>query len=89
MATKLGRQVFTLVSPSPPPRPPRRLCRGQTDSTRVYRQDLRNHGHSPHVRECSYEDLAADVKSFIQHEQKLEDCVVVGHSMCGHRVSLH
>ncbi|GAA5841078.1 hypothetical protein JCM3766R1_006659 [Sporobolomyces carnicolor] len=57
MATKLGRQVFTL--------------------------DLRNHGHSPHVRECSYEDLAADVKSFIQHEQKLEDCVVVGHSMGG------
>ncbi|GAA5916215.1 uncharacterized protein JCM6883_000692 [Sporobolomyces salmoneus] len=57
MATKLGREVFTL--------------------------DLRNHGHSPHVRECSYEDLAADVRTFIQEEQKLDDCVVVGHSMGG------
>ncbi|GAA5883044.1 hypothetical protein JCM16303_006807 [Sporobolomyces ruberrimus] len=57
MATKLGREVFTL--------------------------DLRNHGHSPHVKECSYEDLAADVKAFIEEEQKLDDCVVVGHSMGG------
>ncbi|GAA5822602.1 hypothetical protein JCM5353_005500 [Sporobolomyces roseus] len=57
MASKLGREVFTL--------------------------DLRNHGHSPHVRECSYEDLAADVKGFIQQEKKLDDCIVVGHSMGG------
>ncbi|GAA5962725.1 hypothetical protein JCM3765_006180 [Sporobolomyces pararoseus] len=49
----------------------------------VFTLDLRNHGHSPHVRECSYEDLAADVKAFIQEEQKLDDCIVVGHSMGG------
>jgi pimeloyl-ACP methyl ester carboxylesterase len=55
MASKLGRDVFTV--------------------------DLRNHGNSPHKRECSYEDLAADVKAFIEQEQKLDDCVVVGHSM--------
>ncbi|GAA5982472.1 hypothetical protein JCM10908_006661 [Rhodotorula pacifica] len=45
--------------------------------------DLRNHGHSPHRRECSYEDLAADVKAFIEQEEKLSDCVLVGHSMGG------
>ncbi|GAA5982466.1 hypothetical protein JCM10908_006659 [Rhodotorula pacifica] len=45
--------------------------------------DLRNHGHSPHRRECSYEDLAADVKAFIEEEEKLSDCVLVGHSMGG------
>ncbi|POY74906.1 hypothetical protein BMF94_1882 [Rhodotorula taiwanensis] len=45
--------------------------------------DLRNHGHSPHRRECSYEDLACDVKAFIEQQQKLSDCVVVGHSMGG------
>ncbi|GAA6038748.1 hypothetical protein JCM8097_002380 [Rhodosporidiobolus ruineniae] len=49
----------------------------------VFTLDLRNHGHSPHRRECSYEDLAADVKVFIEEEQKLDDCVVVGHSMGG------
>ncbi|GAA5941305.1 uncharacterized protein JCM15063_006432 [Sporobolomyces koalae] len=49
----------------------------------VFTLDLRNHGHSPHVRECSYEDLAADVKAFVEQEQKLDDCVVVGHSMGG------
>ncbi|GAA5870961.1 hypothetical protein JCM8547_000042 [Rhodosporidiobolus lusitaniae] len=57
MATKFGRDVFTL--------------------------DLRNHGVSPHKRECSYEDLAGDVKAFIEKEQQLDDCVVVGHSMGG------
>ncbi|KWU42475.1 alpha/beta-hydrolase [Rhodotorula sp. JG-1b] len=45
--------------------------------------DLRNHGQSPHRRECSYEDLAADVKAFIEQQEKLSDCVVVGHSMGG------
>ncbi|GAA5999317.1 uncharacterized protein JCM10292_001198 [Rhodotorula paludigena] len=49
----------------------------------VYTLDLRNHGHSPHKRECSYEDLAADVNAFIEKEQKLDDCIVVGHSMGG------
>ncbi|GAA5822034.1 hypothetical protein JCM3770_002258 [Rhodotorula araucariae] len=57
MATRLGRDVFTL--------------------------DLRNHGASPHRRECSYEDLAADVRVFIQDEQRFNDCIVVGHSMGG------
>ncbi|GAA6059669.1 hypothetical protein JCM10212_000056 [Sporobolomyces blumeae] len=49
----------------------------------VFTLDLRNHGHSPHVRECAYDDLAGDVKAFIEQEQKLDDCVVVGHSMGG------
>ncbi|BGP46256.1 hypothetical protein JCM10450v2_002096 [Rhodotorula kratochvilovae] len=49
----------------------------------VFTLDLRNHGTSPHKRECSYEDLAADVRAFIQDEQRLDDCIVVGHSMGG------
>ncbi|GAA5941583.1 hypothetical protein JCM1841_002006 [Sporobolomyces salmonicolor] len=49
----------------------------------VFTLDLRNHGHSPHVRECGYEDLAADVKTFIETERRLDDCIVVGHSMGG------
>ncbi|BGP20566.1 hypothetical protein JCM10213_003828 [Rhodosporidiobolus nylandii] len=49
----------------------------------VFTLDLRNHGQSPHKRECSYEDLAGDVKAFIEEEQKLDNCVVVGHSMGG------
>ncbi|TNY19861.1 Alpha/Beta hydrolase protein [Rhodotorula diobovata] len=57
MASKLGRDLYTL--------------------------DLRNHGASPHKRECSYEDLAADVKAFIEERERLSDCIVVGHSMGG------
>ncbi|GAA6015187.1 hypothetical protein JCM10207_003635 [Rhodosporidiobolus poonsookiae] len=49
----------------------------------VFTLDLRNHGQSPHRRECSYEDLAGDVKAFIETEHKLDECVVVGHSMGG------
>ncbi|GAA5929560.1 hypothetical protein JCM3775_002375 [Rhodotorula graminis] len=49
----------------------------------IYTLDLRNHGASPHRRECSYEDLAADVKAFIEQRERLSDCVVVGHSMGG------
>ncbi|GAA5905955.1 hypothetical protein JCM5296_001300 [Sporobolomyces johnsonii] len=49
----------------------------------VFTLDLRNHGLSPHVRECGYEDLAADVKAFIEEERRLDDCIVVGHSMGG------
>ncbi|BGO95901.1 hypothetical protein NBRC10512_005505 [Rhodotorula toruloides] len=49
----------------------------------IFTLDLRNHGHSPHKRECAYDDLASDVKAFIELEEKLDDCVVVGHSMGG------
>ncbi|BGP35651.1 hypothetical protein JCM10296v2_007503 [Rhodotorula toruloides] len=49
----------------------------------IFTLDLRNHGHSPHKRECAYDDLASDVKAFIEQEEKLDDCVVVGHSMGG------
>ncbi|GAA6021250.1 hypothetical protein JCM8202_001914, partial [Rhodotorula sphaerocarpa] len=45
--------------------------------------DLRNHGHSPHRRECSYEDMAVDVKAFIEEQEKLHECILVGHSMGG------
>lgn len=79
MAQRLDRDIITLV----------RLlcfCHGCGECIDNPRpppvQDLRNHGQSPHRRECSYEDLAADVQAFIEQEEKLSDCVVVGHSMC-------
>ncbi|GAA5881910.1 hypothetical protein JCM3774_001292 [Rhodotorula dairenensis] len=63
----------------------RSLAKGM--ATRMERDiitvDLRNHGESPHKRECSYDDLAADVKDLIEQQERLDDCVVVGHSMGG------
>jgi predicted alpha/beta hydrolase len=85
MAQRLERDIITLV------RLAFVLVRvGDKKSALTYApvQDLRNHGQSPHRRECSYEDLAADVQAFIEQEEKLSDCVVVGHSMCVHSVSL-
>ncbi|KAJ5115286.1 hypothetical protein NUU61_001045 [Penicillium alfredii] len=43
-------------------------------------QDLRNHGQSFHAPEHNYSVMAEDVQEFIQ-QQKLEKCVLVGHSM--------
>lgn len=44
-------------------------------------QDLRNHGHSFHSTEHNYGVMAEDVEKFIQ-QQKLDKCVLIGHSMC-------
>lgn len=43
-------------------------------------QDLRNHGHSFHAAEHNYKVMAEDVQKFIK-QQKLEKCVLIGHSM--------
>lgn len=43
-------------------------------------QDLRNHGHSFHSQEHNYSVMAEDVQEFMQ-QQKLEKCVLIGHSM--------
>ncbi|GAA6009535.1 hypothetical protein JCM10207_003817 [Rhodosporidiobolus poonsookiae] len=49
----------------------------------IFALDLRNHGRSPHSPACNFLDHAADVKAFIEEEQKLTECIVVGHSMGG------
>ncbi|KAJ5584676.1 uncharacterized protein N7459_004476 [Penicillium hispanicum] len=47
---------------------------------RIFTLDLRNHGNSFHDPEHNYTVMAADVREFIQ-QQKLNKCVLIGHSM--------
>lgn len=49
---------------------------------RVYALDLRNHGRSPRAHAMSYQDLADDVRAFIEGH-KLENVTLLGHSMGG------
>ncbi|EYE93671.1 putative alpha/beta hydrolase [Aspergillus ruber CBS 135680] len=46
----------------------------------IYTLDLRNHGHSFHAQEHNYTIMAEDVEKFID-QQKLDKCVLIGHSM--------
>ncbi|CEJ56658.1 Putative Alpha/beta fold family hydrolase [Penicillium brasilianum] len=47
---------------------------------RIYNLDLRNHGQSFHAPEHNYSVMAEDVQEFIE-QQKLDKCVLIGHSM--------
>jgi pimeloyl-ACP methyl ester carboxylesterase len=49
---------------------------------RVFRLDLRNHGHSPHAEEFNYDVMAADLAEFIR-DQNRGAASVLGHSMGG------
>jgi esterase len=49
---------------------------------RVFTLDLRNHGLSPHSEDWSYNLMAQDIKEFLD-EHKLENPVLMGHSMGG------
>ncbi|KAJ5718605.1 hypothetical protein N7488_004251 [Penicillium malachiteum] len=46
----------------------------------IYTLDLRNHGQSFHAPEHNYTVMAEDVEEFIA-QQKLDKCVLMGHSM--------
>lgn len=48
----------------------------------VYQVDLRNHGHSPHATPHNYKAMSDDVHELISSE-KLENVIVLGHSMGG------
>jgi esterase len=48
----------------------------------VYNVDLRNHGHSPHSKEFTYQAMANDILELIENEN-LSDIVLLGHSMGG------
>ena len=49
---------------------------------RVFLVDQRNHGHSPHSNDFSYELMSDDLDEFLE-ENDLEDVILVGHSMGG------
>lgn len=58
------------------------LGRKFAEDFEVYLVDLRNHGHSPHHDEFSYQLMVDDVFEFFQTEF-LSDVILVGHSMGG------
>ena len=57
-------------------------CRTFAEHFHVFALDQRNHGHSPHHDEMSYELMAADVVRFMD-AHKLTSAHVLGHSMGG------
>jgi len=48
----------------------------------VYLVDQRNHGQSPHLPSHTFNDLAGDLKEFIDN-RALQRCSIIGHSMGG------
>lgn len=58
------------------------LAKGFAEKNKVILVDMRNHGHSPHTDEMNYDAMAEDVYELIQ-EEKLENAVLMGHSMGG------
>jgi len=44
--------------------------------------DLRNHGHSPHAAEFGQDEMAEDLREFL-NQQRIEKAHVLGHSMGG------
>lgn len=58
------------------------LGRKYGEEHEVFLVDQRNHGHSPHSDEFSYELMAEDVAEFVE-DQGLEEFAILGHSMGG------
>jgi esterase len=52
------------------------------DHARVFALDLRNHGSSSWADASTYDDMAEDVRAFIE-ERSLEPATLIGHSMGG------
>jgi pimeloyl-ACP methyl ester carboxylesterase len=60
----------------------RSIARSLGETHRVYSLDLRNHGASPHVDTMTYQDMADDVRGFLD-ERGIDAATVIGHSMGG------
>lgn len=60
----------------------RTLCKRYAGRRDVYALDLRNHGRSPHHPGMTFEDMADDVRAFMDRQQ-LDNCHLLGHSMGG------
>ncbi len=58
------------------------IAKSLAENNHIITPDLRNHGQSPHVDNMSYEEMAADVIS-LADKLKLNDIILVGHSMGG------
>ena len=64
------------------------LAKQYAETHKVYLVDQRNHGHSPHSDEFSYELMAADLAELIEDEG-LENISILGHSMGGKTAMVH
>lgn len=58
------------------------LAKRFAEKNKVVLVDMRNHGHSPHTDEMNYDAMADDIYELIQDE-KLENSILMGHSMGG------
>ncbi|MEZ4801026.1 MAG: alpha/beta fold hydrolase [Flavobacteriales bacterium] len=58
------------------------LAKHWAEKYQVFLIDQRNHGHSPHSEEFSYELMAEDLAELVA-EEGLRDIVLLGHSMGG------
>ncbi|MBC7424913.1 MAG: alpha/beta fold hydrolase [Bacteroidia bacterium] len=58
------------------------IARSMGDSYTIYTVDARNHGQSPHSDEMSYSLMASDLSELL-NELKIEEAVIIGHSMGG------
>lgn len=58
------------------------MARRLSETYTVYTLDLRNHGQSPHSPLMNYSVMADDIWEFMNNE-KLEEAIVIGHSMGG------
>lgn len=60
----------------------RTLAKKFAENYQVFCIDLRNHGRSPHVDGMSYNEMAADLLSFMD-QQAISKAHIIGHSMGG------
>ena len=58
------------------------IARKLEDNRKIYLLDQRNHGDSPHSDVFNYQDMASDLKEFID-DHKLSRVDLMGHSMGG------
>ena len=63
------------------------FARNQETQRGILAIDLRNHGHSPHVEDMSYRDMANDVIEVLD-SLYIRECDLMGHSMGG-KVAMH
>ncbi|MCK5034220.1 MAG: alpha/beta fold hydrolase [Calditrichia bacterium] len=58
------------------------IAKQLADNYTIHLLDSRNHGKSPHTNEFGYDNMAMDVREYIQ-DHNLKNIILMGHSMGG------
>jgi len=58
------------------------IAKQLADTYTIHLLDSRNHGKSPHTNQFGYDNMAMDVREYIQ-DHNLKDIILMGHSMGG------